>query len=367
MFIYIIVFIFSIIFYNLAVNEKAPIRFFFLFLAILIPSVLAGLRDDTVGADLGGYGVPVWDWAVSSKEYFEESDEMPLIEKGYLAINYFISRFTQDFNMYLFFHQLIVMTLITTFAYNLKNVYPKLTWVIVLCYFLYFYNEGLSMMRMTIALALSLWAFYLMERKRYVLFISLFVIIQLCHNSALFIWFVPLLFYSQKKLNNNKLLYILVAIMTAAIYVFFSDFLSNALVSGVLAEKYENYMDQEDQASHKIDLVFILVLYLYLIYAKKKYNVTVYCDKIMALLFLSFCLTLMGGVVEVANRIVYYFICYLMFKLLSVSESIKYRRQVVKVFVLALFVRYVYLVFTTQIAGTIPYKSKILDQIVCML
>ena len=184
----------------------------------------------------------------------------------------------------------------------------------------------------------------------------------MAHNSAVFAFLLyPLKkiinFYSNKKIA----LFIIVTVVFFIIYLLYNVLLSYLIGTGILSMKYENYLDQTEFSSHKIDLLCFVIITIAIFFFTTKNNRII--DKFnytLFLLIISFYLTALGNIVEVANRVAYYFVMPLLYLLPMIS---KHKSEIFKIKIVIIFlliVRFVYLALSTGLADTIPYRSNIL-------
>ena len=84
---------------NFGINKRAAV--FFSVIALFIPSLLAGVRADTVGKDVLEYAVRTFDLANSSTSYsyMREYTTEPL---GYATLAYITARFFNNTGYFLF-------------------------------------------------------------------------------------------------------------------------------------------------------------------------------------------------------------------------------------------------------------------------
>ena len=123
MLIYIITFIFSCCLTFIAQqmfikNKKIP-GILASFFAIILPAIIAGLRDITIGTDTSSY-FRYFNYACDSNTFMEYNN-LSRLEIGYNLIIYIVSRFTNNFNVFLFIAQLFVMVPIYIRAYEKRQ------------------------------------------------------------------------------------------------------------------------------------------------------------------------------------------------------------------------------------------------------
>lgn len=355
---YLFIFLISLSFYYIGIKSINVARFIFLLFCVLIPTIVAALRDETLGRDMTLYVIPFWNLASSCNTFIEYKEVLPDTEILYLLLNYVISRLTSDIHYYMFVHQGILMLIVVLTALKLRHIVPSI--FVLFFYFLYFYNTSYSMARQSLAIICFLYGCtFLLEKKHIIFYLFLFVSIAF-HSSAVFGILLPLLFNLSDRIKNKFVLYSFITICVVMISVSFQVLLPRLISLGLLSSKYTNYIGQEGFNSHKIDLLFLASLILIVIYFVKDKirSVRIYNISIL-LIYVSFCLTLLGGIVETANRVAYYFIIPLCFMLPLTTNSKMAQKKIIIVSSGLLLFRFLYLAFTVNISDTIPYVSKI--------
>lgn len=165
---YIVIFFFSTLFMYL--GEVYKVRRFFYALSIILPALLAGLRDLTIGADTGGYPIEIFDIACSSHSLSDCIYEVGFFvfchDVGYISLAYLISAFTKDSFFFFFITNLIVNWGVFFFLYKAKSRFQFSLWLAWLSYLFIFYNRTLNLSRQSIAIAIVLIAItYLWDKK----------------------------------------------------------------------------------------------------------------------------------------------------------------------------------------------------------
>ena len=105
----------TLLFYlaNLSVKNK--------YLFVLFPSLVGGLRDETVGRDLQTYGIEWFYKAVYSRSFplYIESVSNP--EYGYLFLNYVCGSITSNINFFFFITELLKIVLLGMTAIHFRK------------------------------------------------------------------------------------------------------------------------------------------------------------------------------------------------------------------------------------------------------
>ena len=173
--IYIITFISSCVF--LGLSEKSRSRYIkklLVFIAILLPCILAGMRADTIGTDVKVYVEPLYNAAKQSTSFSSYMNQ-----RWYVIWIYFGLK-------------------------RMDKKYP--IWLGMLVFYLMFYNTSLNMMRQWIAMAILFWGLsYLLTNKKKKYFIVV-IVACLFHTSALMGFAIYFLYvYSQRKREYVKI------------------------------------------------------------------------------------------------------------------------------------------------------------------
>lgn len=168
-------------------NMKAKRINIWVILALLIPSILAGARDISVGTDTSTYGVPFFTYALqrSFESYMATAGGDPL----WLILVYGLSRLTAN----VFWELFLIEFAILFFTYKTLKQYDlgKYTWIGFLVFHMMFYSFTLNLMRQFVSLSILLYSFrYIKEHKwkRYFLICFILFFIQKASIIALFLY-----------------------------------------------------------------------------------------------------------------------------------------------------------------------------------
>ena len=185
MFIYLLVFGLAAFFAYLAqkFENKKVLVILFSIIAILIPSVLAGVRDSNIGTDLEVYGKPFFNRAVLS-DSFEEYSNICETELGYRIINYIVSRFSDNINIFLFVLEFIIIGIVYLAFYQRRKEIP--VWLGLLCYLFLFYSRFLNLLRQGIAVSIIIYSYKYLEKNELKKFLLAILIATMFHTTAIF-------------------------------------------------------------------------------------------------------------------------------------------------------------------------------------
>lgn len=245
------------------------LKVIFSILIILIPSIIGGFRDLTIGTDVLVYGEKYFKYANSYQNilnYITSYD----IDIGYLAINFLVSRFTNDVHIFLFVLQLIVNTLVFITLYKYKERVPL--WLSMLCYLTLYYCRTFNFLRQSMALAIVFWGIRYIEKKEFIKYFIVVLLASLFHPSA---WIALLLYIINILLNSkNERIYSFIIVSSALFVVLAFPILMKVLNSlNILPERYYNYLTiyaRDEMNVNLIETFFRLFwIVIYLLFYKK--------------------------------------------------------------------------------------------------
>ena len=121
--IYLIVFCLSLFFLNKSRHSRGAAKVLYAAAGLLIPAMLAGLRDVTIGTDTGGYPSSVFQFASHSRSLAAAiAWNEGMVENLYVAIAYFCAYITKDFNFFLTVVSLITLSLVYGGAESRRSI-----------------------------------------------------------------------------------------------------------------------------------------------------------------------------------------------------------------------------------------------------
>ena len=189
----------------IAYSEKKKLSVFlgFSVLALLIPCMIAALRNQEIGTDVMVYVKPLTQSAIVSnnlKEFFncywfQEWRNLYAVDYdiGFSMVVYLVAKATHSLPAVLFTIQaLMVVPVYIAVARNRKKM-P--VWIGMAIYLLLFYNSTLNMMRQWVAMAFLLLAFQMLLEKKGYLTLLFTVVACLFHSTAVMAVPVYLLYW----------------------------------------------------------------------------------------------------------------------------------------------------------------------------
>ena len=366
MIIYILVFIFSCLSCYLVqkFNNRKIITVFFSIIAIFIPSFIGGMRDLNIGTDVLVYGKNYFKLATIYSNFFRYSNAVNSMI-GYVFINFIVSRFTKDVNIFLFIHQIIVNSLVYYTIYKNREKFPM--WLAMLSYLTIYYCRTYNFLKQAIALSIVFYSFKYIEEKKVIKFIISIIIASTFHSTALVA--IVLYFINYFINRKEKIMYTYIIIMIGMITTFGIKEIMEVLYNfNLLSERYYNYLAFAIKEEFYIDILetifklFFLILYLLFM---KKINEKDKMNNFLGMsIILEFMFIQIRTIIEYADRIAFYFGYMGILLIPQMSNVLTKNKKIQKIYnfiVVILLIIYWYIKFVHYRACEVyPYSSKIL-------
>ena len=134
----------------------------FLIMAILIPCVIVGARDENIGTDTSLYGSVYFKMACNI-ESFTDFSKVTDTEWLYKVFSYYTARLFRNQFLYFLFPEVVIFVLVYFSVKRISN--KKYTWLGMLLFELLYLSYSMNLMRQTITIAIYLYAFKYVEEK----------------------------------------------------------------------------------------------------------------------------------------------------------------------------------------------------------
>lgn len=262
MLIYLAVFAISCLFIKMGENKKNRV---ILFIGLILPCFLAGLRAENIGTDVVGYVNPLCEFAQETNsiyEYFQAAWWTSYRFRAVKEIEFFYNilvilcvRFANSKQFLLFVTQ--VLTVFPLWC-GIKKIIPRgSAWLGMLTYYLMFYNVSLNAMRQWIAMAIVILGFsYLIIDKNNAKYFICVISAFFFHKSAIigicfwlmymfinFFGFKHSIRLGQIKLNGKCVQILMCICIILIIYLYPTIILFVLKIVGL--DEYSNYFDIE--------------------------------------------------------------------------------------------------------------------------
>lgn len=298
----------------------------FVIIALLIPSIIAGIRDYTIGTDVLLYGNNWFEIATeyqSIYQYIMKAKEYS-VGVGYAAINFIVSRFSSSPHMFYFVYEFLQLTVLYAAIESYKNKI-SVPFAFLIYYFLFF-NNSLNILRQAMAIVLVLYSYRFARDKKMVGFCITIFLAYLFHSSAIVGLAIYPICWAYRKNFIKKWVRPMIVVASLALivgYRFLFELLTKTnLIPGA---RYEKYLTQDIIGGRYIGLAYWFVIILLLINIRKKNKLKLEDASVLeTFLFVSATFALLpffGS--ALLSRVSYYFDIFQVVYLPVVSEHVK--------------------------------------------
>ena len=365
---YLLMFTFSIslIWVGLSLQQKWPKRLL-VFIGLLLPCVMAAMRDISIGSDTRGYIHKLYLFASKSsniKEFFNTAFIM-YAQKDYLylIITYIMGHFGLGFNMLLFIYEiLIVFPIYFTFK---KLKFTKYEIIIgLLSFYLIFYNVTFNMLRQSIAISFIVlaFAFYLKNSSKFDKILAyLFILISIeFHSTALFIipfFWMYRLYMTEKIKTKYKIGFsVILNVMSLIFVVFYESILTFIGKSGIYKLALL-YLERYSYKNFSFYQAFInLLIIIIIVISKKKFNKNSYIFLISLSIINMLISSGLGYFIQYSQRIMLYIQYILLFCFIP-KIAMKFDKKNIVIFIcgMVLFSTWILYFVIKNVHETVPY------------
>ena len=349
----------SLFFIFIAIYKWAEFdgRWWALLIAILIPALFEGLRDDVVGQDMLGYG---GNWFFIMDENEEPVSMLEFAqtpEYAYHLLIYVCKRITQNINLFLTACALIKMSAVTLFAYRMREQLSS--FLFLFSYYCFFYVTSFSMMRQGIAVAICIYSLYYFVNNDFKRFLPLVIIAYFFHNSAILMLLILPVWY----MRNLQYKYFIMIGGIAFVYLFVESLFELVLMTPLFKSGMADLYIDSGVATAKTNLLISSVFLCYGVYQYFFEDEEEVHDNTYLLIVTSgatLLFLLLSSYIEVAFRMSYYMlIVSVAIVTMFIPNSEQYRLERYAGFT-ALFLLHFYLECSHGLAGALDYSSGIL-------
>lgn len=236
---------------------------------ILIPAILAGLRDYSIGTDTKNVIKTATELAEnigSFKSFLLFTQSNALFERfdvGYSVFIFVLAKIFHSPQITMFIISFLTALFVYLSLYKMRNECSILMGELV--FLLTQYNASYNMIRQSLAMAMGLWALAIVlneDSKRYLKAIIIILIAMLLHSSA-FLSFIPILIYAfyndHRKTSLFKDAVFIVALVVVVTSI--TSIVSFLINHGLLNERYSHYFT-EGQISANFSALGVLIYFL---------------------------------------------------------------------------------------------------------
>lgn len=387
--IYVVTFGLSLLFVFLSENIKnKSANKFFIIIAILIPCILAGMRDVSIGADTSGYVKTLFETAMSASDireyylssFFYEWAYKPVItfDFGYTMLTYICAKLFKSFGVYLFCTEVLIMfPIVAALRLEKKHFNISIAFSLMLFFFIY-YNTTFNAVRqwLSIGFAFLAMAHLFTDKNRRTISVCT-VLSILFHKSGLLVILLIVFYCLVNRIKGRKVnigaIYIesdkvkvLLITLLSIILLFSMTYVAVPLLSGIGLSRYVGYINGKisfsiNQLIYHIPYLAILIFSSNAITIDKNYdNISLRHFKLFSLcmFFINAVLSQLATVMEHSWRVI---ILFGLFNIVTFSYVYRHEKNRTKRKVLLLIMMFYgcfYWYFTFVLTGrhgTVPF------------
>lgn len=348
-------------------NKRKASLFFSL--AVLIVSVLAGVRDLEVGSDIWTYGEWAFNAAKIDSDFFSYISGQSDLEPLYSIFVWIIARFATDSHWLYFFTGLITYYFVMRGIRNYEDqVSVTLAWLAFL--FLY-YGDTLNAMRQFIAIAIAFWSLKFAFEGKYKKYLVTTIIATLFHYTAILSFLIlGIILFLKKKDTVLRRVFVVSSVAVAT--VMYSQLLEILIGIGFVTEKYSRYYASDVNLSLNpvlLRLPFLLIIAIF--YRRfcngekkytRKFESTSEADIIVMMLIIDILVSAMRGTVSTLYRAAFQFGIYRTIGYSRICSVLKKNDRFVFIILLVIYLIIIW-IYQNVMQGNndiYPYTSKIL-------
>lgn len=370
MVIYLIVFVVSayIIHCTETYKMQKNVKSFFVMLALLLPSLLAGLRSYEIGSDTSGYGIYWFNQATQFKSWFSfiKYAKGYSIDYGYATLNYLASRLGKEAHIFFFILCFLEVGILYYVAkYNCQKGAIALSFIV---YFFLYFNDSMNNMRQFPAVLIILYSYRFIREKKLLCFLMCVLLAMQFHVTAIFaVVLYPIAWLAKNRFSKLNLLLITIGILVAS---FSFEFVFKILGTfGFNLTRYEHYIDGAEGGGKFIRLILFGAIWIFYLINKDDYRKIKKDDADVFLFYstisLAFTSLMFLGLSNFIIRMSYYFDFFVMIYLPTIAKTHKtitiedgrVRVGVSFIAIMALLLFYWTITYVIRNgAETVPYK-----------
>ena len=373
--IYLICFLISLLLMTLSFkfgNKNQLIKKILLIISLLLPCILASLRDYTIGTDVNIYINPLYVLAKNYGSFFSYYNSVNIVRDfSYLLITYMAAKIGSIGLLFFFIELLIIFPLYHSMELKFNNKKAIIFGFII--FYLFFYNQTLNMARQSIAISFVIYGLSNLEIGKDKKALAMFFIASTFHNTASISFIIYLIFklYYKGRLmkiyTKKELLYDLMLIITSISVLFFVKYIiyiiggmgiiSTAKINNYSVTYYRETLDFSFINTFIYFVVFITLWH----YKEKLKKVDKYQHFYLIMSIISVILLQLGMIIAFSDRIVYYIFYPVLFLELPLvfynnNEKITKNTFYYKIIIILLFLIYwIYWIVVINYNGTYPY------------
>lgn len=363
--IYIITFILSILFASIGTKEKRNNPFLYyalLFISIIIPALVAGYREESIGTDTSNY-LGIFYRAVSCNS-FAEMAALSDMEVGFQYFVFLCSRISS--NPVIFFFLLQIITLIPIYK-SIVESNINISFGLFIYYFLFF-NMSLNISRQAVAISLILLSTTYLINGKYKQVIIYSLIAFLFHNTAIICLLLYTIYFFCQKYDIRKQAYIYILYLMLFVTFIYAVLFKTNFISIIIDQRdvYSNYVENIGESSISTSSLLLYIYLSFLNYLPTKISNNSNSRFFFISSIMSMVMVYMTVISQPFSRLGLYFtivyvisIPYIFSKHLvrRVFRNSKYKQSYKSIFILLILYMWYFSIILRGSHETFPYKT----------
>lgn len=356
--IYLFVFFVSVWLLWVASVVKVRYRLALEIIAILPVVLIAGLRDVSIGTDTAGYPNDVFEYCLYTRDFFVTILTYLDVESGYVALAFFSSMISKDFNVFLTFtHFVILGTLLR--AYKRFDLGLPCAF---LFFYLIFFSDSLNAARQFLAMPFCLCSLAEFIHEKYFKTVIFFLIAFFFHFTSLFFLIIILLFYlcdTHFAFMKSKMVYIIYGVIILSGVFLFSEILNLFVKLGFANEMYMDRYGSGDMYGTNIPISLLAINLFNFIFTTmllKKDQITPFLLFAKYIFLTGVLLCFLGQISTFAVRLNLYVMMAEIVCVAFILKAHKYKK--ISIYISFYMFYWVMIVVVANLNDDYPYKSQ---------
>lgn len=340
-------------------------------------ATVAGLRTVDIGTDVQVYCVGAFRAAVSSQSmlgYIEAMDARYRIEHGYDVLNFIVSRFTDNLNIFLFVLSLITLVPFVLGAMSFRKTFSIPIWIQVGVFWGLFYGYSLNIMRQSVAMSIVYLAVAVLLSKRehsVIYYLLLLLLAFEFHRTAIiaivFFFIFEYVEVGMEKIKQSARLFVVASSISSVVIIGFILF--KKMSNTIIFVKYQSYIDGSNSLVQmssgwrrilllSIGAIMIALLMLLYLYLSKNKEFKKYIIFLLIVLIIDIATELSALSGKLLTRLGLYFVIFEAISLpLGMNVLFNKRTQVIGYLIVMVYMMFVFFTVTKSGSAEIyPYQ-----------
>lgn len=337
-------------------------------MSILVPVLLASLRDMSIGIDTSSYYNGTWmrvystDMSLFQFLSYYSGISRERAEYGFILLQYIVAKTTGSYNVFLFAVHFIIITCVYVGAFRMKeHAEPEIT---LLLFYLLYYNHSLNIYRQYIAMSIVFAALSNLEKGKHLRYLIVVLVGYTFHNTCL-LGILPLVLYrvlyrERSGKSTSQMRKVMVWILIIGIVASFIPLVQFLISRGIISRKYLYYINVDSSSQHTMVLLFLAVELVGLVlYWRQFHTKDEHSDFYIYSYFTFVFLYILAATIIYGKRIAAYFSMLNILTLgilIRCQSSFRQKKTMRFLVICVAFVYWAYVYAYRNSSHTIPYK-----------